>query len=171
MGCDIHAVIECERHGSYREVAEVKIARDYKLFSAIAFGDGGITDELPYPPRGLPTDHSLLVGDLFFLEAEELREMEAEIGGGEEFQPEEIAESWGDWALHEYSKFGVLPHPDWHTPGWLRLDELKESLERAGLEIEKMSPEFRAAVASMQVLSEAYGVEKVRLVFWFDGSG
>jgi hypothetical protein len=41
MGCDIHAVIEYEKDNSYRDFAEVNIPRDYALFSAIAFGDGG----------------------------------------------------------------------------------------------------------------------------------
>jgi hypothetical protein len=51
----------------------------------------------------------------------------------------------------------------------LNFNELKEALTHAGLKIEEQSPEFRAAFAAMQVLSEAYSAEKVRLVFWFDG--
>ena len=53
---------------------DVNIARDHKLFSAIAFGDGGITDGLPYPPRGLPADHSGEVMDQFYVEADALRD-------------------------------------------------------------------------------------------------
>jgi hypothetical protein len=53
MGCDIHAVIEYTRTDSGLVDAftrgGVAIARDYELFSAIAFGDGGITDDLPFP--------------------------------------------------------------------------------------------------------------------------
>jgi len=169
MGCDIHAVIECRKYGSYWHFAEVSIARDYKLFAAIAFGDGGITDDLPYPPRGLPPDHSLRASDLFFIEADELKKIEAEVDRDEEFLPEEEAKAWGDWAVEKYTKYKLLPGPDWHTPSWLRLGELEEALKCAGLHIEEQSPEFRAVVSSMQVLSEAYGGENVRLVFWFDG--
>ena len=169
MGCDIHAVIECQKHGSNWDFAEVSIARDYQLFAAIAFGDGGITDNLPYPPRGLPPDHSSRVSDLFFIEADELKKIEAGIDGEEEFQPGEIAKAWGDWAVAQYLKHRILPGPDWHTPSWLRFNELEAALKHAGLKLEEQSPEFRAVIASMQVLSDAYGDDKVRLVFWFDG--
>ena len=169
MGCDIHAVNECLKYGSYWDFAEVSIARDYKLFSAIAFGDGGITDDLPHPPRGLPLDHSLRVSHGFFIEAGELKKIEAEIDPEEEFLPEEIARAWGDWAVEKYTTYQLLPSPDWHTPSWLRLNELVDALKHAGLQPDEQSPEFRAVIASMRVLSEAYGGENVRLVFWFDG--
>ena len=87
----------------------------------------------------------------------------------DEFKPEEIAKSWGDWALKEYLEHGNLPPPEVHTPSWLNLRELKEALGHAGLEITKQSPEFQAVIAAMQVLADRYGPEKVRIVFWFDG--
>ena len=169
MGCDIHGVIECFKYGSYFTFAEVEIARDYKLFSAIAFGDGGSTDRLPYPPRGLPSDHSSRVTDLFFIESDALQEIEAQIGSDEPFEPEEIAKGWGDWALEKYNAFQILPGPDFHTPGWLRLSELEKALDHAGLKLSDQSPEFSAVLSSMRVLANAYGDENVRLVFWFDG--
>ncbi|MEW6207792.1 MAG: hypothetical protein AB1631_05450 [Acidobacteriota bacterium] len=169
MGCDIHAVIEFQKYDSYWDFAEVRIDRDYKLFSALAFGDGGVTDDLPHPPRGLPIDHSLRVSDLFFVEAEVIREIEAQMEEEGEFDPEGIAKSWGDWALEQYRSYNLLPGPDWHTPSWLNFKELNEALTHANLKTEELSGEFRAALAAMQVLSEIYGPEKVRLVFWFDG--
>lgn len=169
MGCDIHAVIEYNPYGYFTDFGEVRVARDHKLFSALAFGEGGVTDKLPYPPRGLPPDHSLRVSDLFFVEANEIAKIEAEIGGDEEFQPEAIARTWGNWALEKFLTFGLLPGPDWHTPSWLNINELKEALAYRSLKIEERSPEFRAAFAAMKVLAEAYNTEKVRLVFWFDG--
>jgi hypothetical protein len=169
MGCDIHAVIEYNKHGSYWDFAVVNIDRDYRLFSAIAFGDGGITDELPYPPRGLPPDHSVQVSDLFFMEVDEIRNLHGDSGRWEESKLKEIAESWGDWALQEFSSFGILPNPELHTPGWLNLNELKEALSHAGLRVEDQSPEFRSVIAAMQTLSDDYGAERVRLIFWFDG--
>lgn len=169
MGCDIHAVIEYNKHDSYWDFGVVNIDRDYELFSAIAFGDGGITDDLPYPPRGLPPDHSMQVGDLFFMESDEIRKLPGYLEESEQFQPKEIAEAWGPWALKEFLAYGVLPNPDWHTPSWLDLKELKEALSRAGLKLEDQSPEFRSVIAAMQTLSESYGTDKVRLVFWFDG--
>jgi hypothetical protein len=162
-------VIEYNPYGTFWEFGEAKIARDYNLFSALAFGEGGLTDNMPYPPRGLPHDHSLRVSEMFFVEADEITGTEAEIGSDEEFQPEKIASAWGDWALEQFKTYGLLPGHDWHTPSWLNFNELKEALTHAGLKIEEQSPEFRAACAAMKVLSEAYNAEKVRLVFWFDG--
>lgn len=169
MGCDIHAVIEVERYGSYQSFAEVRIGRDDDLFSAIAFGDGGVTDDLPYPPRGLPADFGLTVTELFFVDANEIRHLEAALEGEEDFKPEEIARGWGDWALETYKSLGLLPGPDWHTPGWLNVNELNDALSHARLKPEKQSVEFQAVLAAMRVLANNYGADKVRLVFWFDG--
>ena len=173
MGCDIHAVIEYVRfdfgYVNAFTQGEVEIPRDYKLFSAIAFGNGGVTDDLPYPPRGLPPDFSSEVRELFFAPAEEVKKLMEVTGDAEEFHAEEIARAWGEWARTEYSSWGNLPGYDWHTPSWLNFNELNKALGHAGLKVEELSHEFRAVLAAMQVLSEGYGAEKVRLVFWFDG--
>jgi hypothetical protein len=168
MGCDIHAVIEYKKHDSYRDFAEVNIPRDYSLFSAIAFGDGGITDNLPYPPRGIPADHSIKVSELFFISVEGLKKFSEEIAE-DAFESEAIAKAWGDWALTEYISNGNLPGVDVHTPGWLLLNEIKATLDKAKYDTDKLSPEFCAVLSAMQILSETYGDENVRLIFWFDG--
>jgi len=50
------------------------------------------------------------VKNLFFTTAGEFRQFLIETGQAEEvFKPEEIAESWGDWALKEYLERGNLP--------------------------------------------------------------
>jgi hypothetical protein len=173
MGCDIHAVIEYEQfnNGFAHAFTEglLQIPRDYELFSAIAFGDGGITDDLPYPPRGLPHNFSQTVRELFFVEADALREAGDDVDDEEKFDPEEEAAYWGDWAVKEFRENGNLPAYEQHTPGWLNFDELVEALAHAQIKTEELSPEFRAVLAAMHTLSEAYGAEKVRLVFWFDG--
>lgn len=104
------------------------------------------------------------VSELFFAEADGLKDLEHG-----EFEPEEIAKGWGDWAVKQYAQHKMLPGPDVHTPSWLRLSELQTALEDAGLKLADQSPEFSAVIESMRVLSEAYGNENVRLVFWFDG--
>jgi hypothetical protein len=123
---------------------------------------------LPYPPRGIPADHSFKVSELFFTSVEELRKFSEE-SGDDEFEPEEIAKDWGDWALTEYLRNGSLPGMDIHTPSWLLLDEIKITFDSAEYDMGKLSCEFRAVLSIMQILSETYGNEKVRLVFWFDG--
>jgi hypothetical protein len=170
MGCDIHAVIEYQGPASgWSDFGEIMVPRDYDLFSALAFGEGGITDGLLYPPRGIPTDHGFKASQFFYLPSED--SIESSVGGNEEsaFQPEELAKTWGDWAVQEYLSWGVLPIVDFHTPSWLNFNELLEALEHRGLRLDKLSPGFRAVVAAMRVLAKTHAPEKVRLVFWFDG--
>src|ERR1051325_1600221 len=124
MGCDIHAVVENQVYGSWTSFAEVEIARDYKLFSAIAFGNGGITDDLPFPPRGLPSDHCNRVTWLFFVEADSLKDSE----GQDDL--DDIANVWGDWAVEQFVRHKIVPRTDWHTPSWLKLGELEIALNR-----------------------------------------
>jgi hypothetical protein len=102
MGRDIHSVIQCRQDGNYWDFAVVYIGRDYKLFSAIAFGDGGVADDLPYPPRGLPFDYGVSVTDLVFVQADEVRKQIRYSEEGEVFNPIQIAEAWGDWAVQEF---------------------------------------------------------------------
>jgi hypothetical protein len=172
MGCDIHAFIEFQENdsGQFQSVTEDElfIPRDYELFSAIAFGDGGITDDLLYPPRGLPTNYSFAVRELFFTTAKEFEQI-LEGLGPEAPDPEDVAKSWGEWAVKEYQESGNVPEPDTHTPSWLNLREIKEALAEAGLEINKQSHEFQEVLATMEELAEKYSPERVRLVFWFDG--
>jgi hypothetical protein len=77
-------------------------------------------------------------------------------------------EAMEDWERKEYLSTGSVIGPDWHTPGRLNFTELTETLEKAGLTIEKQSPEIIAMLSAMKILAENYGAEKVRIVFWFD---
>src|SRR5262249_17985552 len=139
--------------------------RDRDFFSAIAFGDGGITDDLPYPPRGLPSDVSLKTHELFYMDAQEYKDLMAKHGIETVIDPE----SMEDWERKEYLSTGAVVDPDLHTPGWLNLTELIEALEQGGFNAEKQSPEIKAMLSAMEILAENYGAEKVRIVFWFDG--
>ncbi len=75
MGCDIHAAIEYKPpHTGFATFAIVHLARDYGLFRAIAFGEDGVADNLPIPPRGLPEDLGA------FTLADELRDSWPKLG-------------------------------------------------------------------------------------------
>lgn len=57
MGTSIHAIVEYQfGPGTYFCLARWNLLRNHRFFSAIAFGDGGITDGMPFPPRGFPAD-------------------------------------------------------------------------------------------------------------------
>jgi hypothetical protein len=166
LGCDIHAVIEYNKWDSHwNSFCVIDIPRDYDLFSAIAFGDGGVTDGLPYPPRGLPSDVSLQTHELFYMDAQEYKDLMAKHGIEFVIDPE----SMEDWERKEYLSTGAVIGPDWHTPGCLNFTELTEALEQGGLTTEKQSPEIKAMLSAMEILADNYGSEKVRIVFWFDG--
>jgi len=72
MGIAIHIVIEVQQeNGEWLAITDDTWApRDWKLFTAITFGDDGGGSNIPYPPRGLPEDHSVGVRNCYFFPAE-----------------------------------------------------------------------------------------------------
>jgi hypothetical protein len=169
MGVSFYAVLEYVTFGTATAFGRLNISRDYDLFNAIAFGDGGITEGLPYPPRGLPANLSLDSLDLFFTDSDAIKEylkvsrFEAE----DETTVEGYLEGWDEWAIREYQTVGTLPTPETYSHGWLNLNELKEALAHRNVSIDARPPDVRALIAAMEVLAREYGPENVRLVFCF----
>jgi hypothetical protein len=169
MGASVYAVIEYRQYDSFWSFGEIDIPRDVKFLCAIAWGDGGITDEMPYPPRdSFPEDASYRARDLFFVSADEARRYleVSRLEDEEELSLEEYARLQGDWAVKEYTVSGLLPQPELTNLGWLTLPELEANLAQRGLELGELSPPVRAALAAMAELAANYGRESVRLVFW-----
>jgi hypothetical protein len=177
MGCDIHAIVEYEKWGSYSSLTrgQLNIPRDYDLFTVLALGPGGITDDLPYPPRGLPDGLSFDAREYYYMPASEVEQFMAEHYTPEEeeegFDPEEYAGYAGEASRQVFHESGLLPAPELYAHSWLNLPELKEVLAYGHLSKDRLSPEFCAVLAAMEELAERYGDEKVRLVFCFDGAG
>jgi hypothetical protein len=169
MGVAFYSVLEYEQWDAYWALGQLNIPRDPELFSAIAFGDGGETENMPYPPRGLPSDCSSESRELFFTDSDEVKEYldTSRLDGEEELSLEEYVEGFGEWALIEYQTNGHLPVPETYNHSWLNLSELKESLAFRNLSNDKLSPAFRAVLAAMEELAKEYGAGKVRLVFGF----
>jgi len=174
MGIDIHAFIEyVGPWGEYRSLAQgqLNLIDDERIFKAIAFGDSGQTDALPVPPRNLPTDCSDDVRDSFLVDAREYSGAFGLVCDGEsgDGSDEDITGDLADWMRIEYRNNNRLPNPYYHTSSWLTLSEFELSLSKAGLTMEDLKPDMRAAVASMRALVRDLGDDQVRLVFWFDG--
>ena len=169
MGVEFYSVLEYEQWDSYWALGQLSIPRDPELFSAIALGDGGVTEDMLLPPRGLPSNCSSEARDLFFTGSDEVEEYLAtlKLEDGAEISPEEYVKGFGEWALSEYRVSGRLPLPETYNHSWLNLNEMKEVLAHRDLSVDKLSPAFKAVLAAMQELAEAYGAEKVRLVFGF----
>ena len=62
----------------------------------------------------------------------------------------------------------LVSNPNWHTPSWLLLAEIRAALRHASLELSELSPDFQLIVSAMSQLEHAYGHARTRLVFWFD---
>jgi len=169
MGVSFYAVLEYVRYDLAESFARLYISRDHDLFSAIAFGDGGITEGMPYPPRGLPANLSFDARELFFSEPDAIEEyLEASaVDDEEESTVEDYLKHWDDWAIREYEAFGTLPTPETYSHSWLNLNELKEALAHRNLSIEERPSDVRALLAAMETLAHEYGPENVRLVFCF----
>jgi hypothetical protein len=169
MGAAVFAVIEYEKGGSYWAFGELDLLRDNRFLSAIAWGDGGVTDEMPHPPRGIPSDCSSRVRNGFYVGPEEVREY-LEIAGPDgkdvETSLKEYVAAHGEWALQEYSESGLLPQPELTGYGWLNLTELRENLAHADVANQELTPPYLAVIAAMESLAAWVGAEKVRLVFW-----
>lgn len=176
MGTDIHAFVEFSyERASWFSLSDgtLNLGRDYSLFNAFAFGDGGITDDLLYPPRGLPEKPSLCANRYFFQPTETViahfEEVDRLCGDEPNFDPEQYARNRGALAVENFRHFNLLPRPELYSHSWLNLKELKEVFTHAGLVETTFPIEFRAIFSAMEMLAEKFGTENVRLVFAFDG--
>ena len=169
MGASFYAVLEYLMYDTPMSFGRINILRDNDLFAAIAFGDGGVTEGMPYPPRGLPPNLSLDSHDLFFTDPDAIKEYleVSRFDDEEEATIERYLEGWGEWAIREYRDIGSLPTPETYSHSWLNLNELKEALAHRRLSIDKRPPDVKALIAAMEALAREFGSENVRLVFCF----
>jgi hypothetical protein len=169
MGASVYAFIEYREFDCYWSLGQIYLPRDIEFLCAIAWGDGGVTDEMPYPPRGsFPADASYRAKDFFFVSKDEAREYleVSRLEDEDEISFYDYARAQGDWAVKEYEATGLLPQPEFTHIGWLTLEELEANLTHRGLERGSLSPAVRAVLGAMTELAAAYGREGVRLVFW-----
>jgi hypothetical protein len=174
MGCDIHAVIDYDdAHGETWAFSEIWLPRHYAIFAALAGVRANECEKPLYPPRGLPSSYSDRARWLFFLfvkeDGEEIPADTRLVG----YVTRSDAESWVQKLGAFYAPGSSGPRawvsdPDFHHPSWLTYPELLAALNHSGLALEECWPEFRAAIATLGELTRHYGMDHVRLVFWFD---
>jgi hypothetical protein len=120
MGASVYALIEYRMCDVYLSFGEIELLRDVEFPCAIAWGDGGITDEMPYPHReSFPADASYQARESFFVSADDVRRF-LEVSRLET-SLEEYARVHGDWAVKEYETSGLLQQPELTHIGWLNL--------------------------------------------------
>ncbi len=197
MGTDIHAFVEYAHFDDGRSfsgtpesparlLGSFNLLSDYDLFNALGDGrnslmsPGDIAKRALFPPRGVPSDISLPVAREYYdlivgrdlpsrwfwprhgcVSLEEVRPRLKEgvtlygtpIGRGT------VVDGTRSWR--------VVAKAHWHTPSWLTLQEIRQSLDHHGLAEAQLRWDFRAL---MTCLAEAQGNgnRQVRLVFWFD---
>jgi len=169
MGASVYAVIEYREYDSYWSFGEIDLPRDTEFLCAIAWGDGGVTDEMPYPPTdSFPEDASHKACDKFYVSAADAQEYldVSRLEDEDEMSLGEYARVRGDWALRQFQTTGRLPPPELTNLGWLTLDQLEANLSARGLKREDLVPPIRAVLAAMTELAAHYGRDGVRLVFW-----
>jgi len=173
MGIAISIVIEVQQeNGEWLAITDDAWApRDWKLFTAITFGDDGSGSNIPYPPRGLPEDHSAVVRNCYFVPAGKgLRIFNDETCDCEFVtSPEKIEEMLTDKLENKiYKKYRLLPGEWANGTSWLTLEELEVAMEYGGVTKEGLSKEFLKLYSKMARAAKKSGKDKVRIVFWFD---
>ena len=155
MGCDIHAYVEHRKNYGWCCFAKLYLDRDYRLFGALADVRNYDEVECLITPKGYPKDGAKFgcsVEDYYCF-------VSSEPEPKDEYCTREDAEHWIKYYGSKYkpgTKKMWVSIPDWHTPSWLTLKEL-----RAIRSIHE-DKQLDSIIALMETL------EKPRLVFWFD---
>ncbi|HZS08671.1 MAG TPA: hypothetical protein VFD58_27805 [Blastocatellia bacterium] len=170
MGVAIHIVIEAQDdNGEWSAITDdLWVPRDYELFSAIAFGEDGGGHGIPYPPRGIPEDHSLGTRLRYFdPDKKSIRVMNRRTWTFEEESSPAKIRKWLVGVHKEvFKKYGLLPG-DWVDASWLNLAELEEAMDYGVVKREGLSTEFLKILSKMSRAAKKSGKDKVRMVFWF----
>ncbi len=168
---------------------EFFVGRNYELFNAIAGArarsEGGVPENLcKFKPRSLPGIVSSTVFHRYYRLIADMVSAEHTAFLG----------PWGIWKLptvapdqaEEWVKSGLshyktadssadaqvvhryVSDPEWHSPGWLFLDEFFEAIDYAGVVLRNEDIEVKAIVEATSTLEKVLGIRSARWVFWFD---
>jgi hypothetical protein len=198
MGTDIHTFVEYAEEkgrrlfsGCPEEPAwffgRFSLLRDYALFDAL--GDGRNSQMPPedvcaralYPPRGIPPDISIPVAweyyDLVVDAHPPHTGFWPKHGCVSASQTQErVGRGAHVGSVTQRMQFGPTPPRTWqvvskeywHTPSWLSLLEVHQSLEHHRLPLTDLRWDFRAVLKCLSEIEEQIGRGQVRMVFWFD---
>jgi hypothetical protein len=170
MGCDIHPYLEIKEKRTWKLKEPLNLNRDYDMFGILAEVRNYVNAKPISEQKGFPKDASVKVRQYYedyndghsasFLTWKEISEYDwnqvstdgrisvVDVATGEELYKASYGSEWED----------------------------KEKLAKEGHRLENkqrvmkdlISMGYQALFDKMKVLSEKYGAENVRLVFWFD---
>ncbi|SRR5260370_36858306 len=198
MGTDIHTFVEYADDNGRRSFSgrpeepawlfgKFSLLRDYALFDAL--GDGRNSQMAPedvgerslYPPRGIPPDLSLEAAWEYYDLVIEAQPPNAGFwpkhGCVSASQAQErVRQGTHFGSVAQTIHYGTTPARTWqavskeywHTPSWLNLSEVHESLEHHALPLTARCWDFQAMLKCLSEIDEKIGSGQVRLVFWFD---
>lgn len=174
MGCDIHAHIEYaefEREGKpmWWHYCTFFFLRDYWLFALMAGVRAYNNETALIEPRGIPADATYETRSSYSLYVTD--KDGSDQGGGEcsrKSADRWVASGTSEWLTDPNDKYPRISHPDWHTPSYLTLEEMKAVIARyVAVHLNELPrANVYAAMAAMQAFEDR-GL-KTRLVFWFD---
>lgn len=193
MGCDIHLLIEYDtasvrQHWGFSLSSErrrvvpfsqgadiqsltrgvVEIARDYRLFAALAGVRGDITPLIS--PRGCPLPCSGVTFSEFHLHLQDRRDGDSLWERGIWRDDAEMLVGRGQATRVSGLVDGsaAITDPYYHDMSWLNRAELLGSLEHAELNPTELGVEFRIVLDALRTLDDEYGAGHSRIVFGFD---
>jgi hypothetical protein len=198
MGTDIHTFVEYADDSGRRSFSgrpeepawlfgKFSLLRDYALFDAL--GDGRNSQMAPadigkralYPPRGIAPDLSLEAAREYYDLVVEAQTPHAGFwpkhGCVSVSQAHDRVQKGAHFgSVVQTIHYGTTPPQTWHgvskefwhTPSWLTVEEVHQSLEHHRLSMTTLRWDFLAMLKSLSAIEEQIGRGQVRVVFWFD---
>lgn len=149
MGCDIHSYVEFKEGERWKCFRKIDLPRCYPMFGAMA---GVRSDRSHIEPRGVPKDITWITADDYTVYvSDEIKE--------KGFCRKSDSDRWIERGLSTVWDENRVTDPDAHTPSWLSVEDYRNALHCAGINV---GQEYTAMLALMEVLTDA------RIVFWFD---
>jgi hypothetical protein len=171
---------------------EFLIQNDYRLFDALAgarahAASGGIQRPPLIPPRGIPRNASRAVLRRYVMlvdgEAKEsVRRTPFEnlltipivrvpsrmlLPGSLHALQRGTFENAEDWWFEQKDAI-VTINSDWHSAGWLFVDEMKDAIASHSIARAELGLDMSAVLIAAEFLESSLGKRSSRFVFWFD---
>lgn len=166
MGADIHTYVETVKDGYAESVAKLYLPRDYNLFGVLA-GVRGIYPPI-IEPRGVPDNLGWMADSeyhLLMVDESDITPENILIGQFSDSRliTRDKAQYFLDVGWSTSPRQGYITNPDFHSATYFSPSEYESVLSSYKYSTETAPPREYEALASF-----LYGLEKARLVMWFD---
>ncbi|WP_444917490.1 hypothetical protein [Microbulbifer sp. JMSA003] len=168
MGRDIHLYVETS-FGHKEHFSDVAYMR--------AFAEGGSIDiarnrelfGLLYSNKGLPNILSDEICREFY---NYVREPDENLRTLDYIDRKDADKIIAEGRGHYRSLYGQenkwISETDWHSPSYLTLAEVLQTVETTGFHFNRLPADFRVVIKLLEALEGEYDTVCARIVFWFD---